>query len=212
MQFSDYGAFRNSLFWLIEGEELTNTFSVSTLDLIIGLGEERVYHGDAQTSGLRASCMVADYSATVTDNAADLPADLLELKEVWFDGKPPLEIIPLDRLRALEADGTNTGADTLYCAQDGDTLRFWPIASGTVLGRYYKRPEALASVTWADALEIARYPAVFTFACLFEAALFLGMHEKAKVWEARYRQLSDGANHSERMRTWAGGPLKARTR
>jgi hypothetical protein len=213
MQFASYDAFRNSLFWLIEGDELTDTFSVNVLDLIIGLGEERVYHGDKLTPGLRASCMVADLSATVTDNAATLPADLLELKEVYFDGKKPLEIIPLDRLRALEADGSNTGADTLYCAQDGDTLRFWPTASGTVLGSYFKRPDALSAVDpWADALELARYPALFSFACLFEGALFLGMHEKAKVWEERYRQLADGANHSERMRVYGGGPLKVRTR
>lgn len=212
MQHTDYNAFRVGLQWLIEGDELTGTFSVNTLDLIIGLGEERIYSGDKQTPGLRASCMVTDLSATVTDNAASLPADLLELKEVYFNGEKPLEIIPLDRLRALEADGSTTGADTVYCAQDGDTLRFWPTASGTVLGSYYKKPTALASVTWANAKEIARYPALFTYACLFEAALFLGMSEKLPAWEGRYRQLADGANHAEQMRVWQGSPLKVRAR
>ena len=120
MVFTDYKAFRVAVQNLIEGDDTaSNTFSVNTLDLLIGLGEARVYHGDAQTGGLRASTMLADLSATVTANAATLPADLLELKEVWFSGKPPLDIIPLDRLRAMEADGSATGADVRYCAQDG---------------------------------------------------------------------------------------------
>lgn len=211
MQFASYEAFRVSLQWLIEGDELTDTFATDTLDLIVGLGEERIYHGDGMTSGLRASCMVTDATLTVTNNAAPLPADLLELKEVWFDGERPLEILSLDRLRSLEADNAS-GSTARFCAQDGDTLRFWPAASGTATARYYKRPEALNTVTWADALEIARYPALFTYACLFEAALFLGYDSKAAIWEGRYRSLADGANHSERVRTMNAGPLRVRAR
>jgi hypothetical protein len=185
------------------------------LDLIIGLGEERIYLGDEKTPGLRASCMVDTFTVTVASNAAALPVDLLELKEVWFSGSKPLEVIPLDRLRALEADGSNTGADAVYCAQDGDSLRFWPVASGDVQGSYYKKPtplQDLAGENWSEAREIARYPALYAYACLYEAALYLGMVEKLNAWEARYRQLADGANHAERMRAWNGGPLKVRTR
>jgi hypothetical protein len=209
MQFASYDAFRNSLFWLIEGDELTNTFSVNTLDLIVGLGEGRVYHGDNMTAGLRASTMLTDLSVAVASNAADLPADLLELQEVYFSGEKPLEIVPLDRLRRLSDD--YAGGTPRYAAQAGDTLRFWPEASGTVIGSYYAKPESIVTVDWADATTFARYPEVFTFACLFEGALFLGMHEKAKVWESRYRQLADGANHSERMRVYGGGRLRVRT-
>lgn len=212
MQFPDYNAFRVAVQNLIEGDDTQNTFSVNTLDLLIGLGEARVHHGDAQTAGLRASTMLADLSATVTSNAADLPADLLELKEVWFSGKPPLEIIPLDRLRALEADGATGGADVRYCAQDGDTLRFWPIASGTVLGRYYAQPESLETVTWADATTFARYPQLYIFAALIESAPFLGMDRRMQMWDAKFRSLADGANHSEAMRVYGGSPLKIRAR
>jgi hypothetical protein len=212
MQFADYNAFRTALNWLIEGDELSDTFSVNTLDLIIGLAESRVYQGDTLSPALRASTMQEPLSVVVTANAAALPADLLELKEVYFSGKAPLQILPLDRLRALEAAESASGTDTLFCAQDGDTLRFWPTAEGTALGTYYKRPEDLATVTWADATTFARYPDLFTYACLYEAALFLGMVEKLPSWEARYRQLADAANHSERMRVYGGGPLRVRVR
>jgi len=212
MQFPDYNAFRVAVQHLFEGDDTaSNTFSVNTLDVLIGLGEERVYHGDAATAGLRASTMVKPLSAAVTSNAATLPADLLALKEVYFAGEKPLDIVPLDRLRALEADSPSGGI-VRVCAQDGDTLRFWPAASGTVLGSYYAKPASLETVTWANATTFARYPQLFLYAALFEGAVFLGMTNKMGMWEAKYRQLAEGANHSERMRVYAGGPLKVRTR
>jgi hypothetical protein len=203
--FADYPAFRVALQWLIEGDELTDTFSTDVLDLIVGLGEARVYRD------LRASTMLADLSATVTANAATLPAGLLELKEVRFSGERPLEILPLDRLRTLEADGTSTG-DARFCAQDGDTLRFWPEASGTVLGRYYARPADLKTVTWAQATTFARYPEVFIYASLVEAVPFLGMADKLALWEGKYQQALANAQQDERVRVLSGGPLRMRAR
>jgi len=213
MQFPNYNAFRVAVQHLFEGDDTAQgTFSVNTLDLLIGLGEERVYHGDAQTPGLRASTMVTPLSATVTDNAADLPADLLELKEVYFDGKRPLDIVPLDRLREMEAIDRSAHADVRYAAQDGDTLRFWPVAAGDALGSYFAKPESLETATWGDATTFARYPQLFLYAALYEGAVFLGMTDKMPMWEAKYRALADGANHSERMRVYGGGPLKVRSR
>lgn len=212
MVFEDYIAFRTDVQRLIEGDDVTGTFSVNTLDLLIGLGEARVIHGDAKTPGLRASTMLKDLSVAVASNAAALPADLLELKEVWFAGERPLEIVPLDKLRALEADGSTTSGTVRYAAQDGDTLRFWPAASGTVLGRYYAAPESLETVTWANATTFARYPQLYIFATLIESAPFLGMDDRMAVWDAKYRSLADGANHSERMRVYGGSPLRIRSR
>lgn len=208
MRFATYQAFRTSVQWLIEGDELTNTFSINVLDLMIGLGEQRVYRD------LRATTMQTPLSLAVTSNAATLPADLLELNEVYFSGKSPLQIVTLDRLRALEANTAVSGGTTAVCAQDGDTLRFWPPAADTdtALGSYYAKPEALKTVTWANATTFARYPQLFLYAALFEGAVFLGMVDKMGMWEAKYRQLADGANHSERMRVYAGGPLRVRAR
>ena len=213
MQFADYNAFRVAVQKMIEGDDYagTSTFSVNTLDMFIGMGESRVYHGDMQTPGLRASTMVKPLSLTVTSNAATLPADLLELKEVYFDGKPPIEIMPIERVR-LEVSGDASGGDSIFCAQDGESLVFWPTASGTVLGRYYARPAALESVTWADATTFARYPELFLYAACYEGALFLGLSGQLPLWEARYRALADGARHSEAMRVYGGSRLRMRAR
>lgn len=208
MVFSSYEAFRVAVQWLIEGDEVTGTFSVNVLDLMIGLGEARVYHGDAMTPGLRASTMVKPLSVAVSANAAALPSDLLELKQVYFSGEKPLEMIPLDRLREYEAIGGS--GDVRYAAQDGDTLRFFPAATGTLIGSYYGKPEALETVTWANATTFARYPELFVFATLVESAAFLGMDARIPVWEAKYRQLASGAAHDERMRAYSGSRLRQR--
>jgi hypothetical protein len=208
MAFSNYQDFRTGVQILIEGDDLSNNFSVNTLDMIINLAEARVVHGDNMSPGLRASSMLVPLSQAVTSNSAALPADLLELKEVRFAGRPALDIVPLDRLHDLIYPQTG-GGNSAYAAQDGDTLTFWPTASGTVIGSYYALPESLEGGLHATFL---RYPQLYVYASLYEAALFLGMDAKTPIWEARYRQLADGANHSERMRVYGGGPLKMRTR
>ena len=211
MQFANYNAFRVAVQNLFEGDDdASNTFNVNTLDMLIALGETRVYRGDRITPGLRASTMVQPLSLTVTANAAPLPADLLELKQVYFDGQAPLDVVPLDRLRY--ANKYAGGGNARQCAQDGDSLLFYPEASGTVLGSYYARPADIETATWADATTFARYPELFLYSALYEGAIFLGMVNKQPLWETKYRQLADGANHDERMRVYSGGPMKVRVR
>ena len=205
MNFANYAAFRVSVLQLIEGDDITDsTFSPDTLDLMIAMGENRVYRD------LRASTMLAALSVAVASNAASLPSDLIELKEVYFSGERPLEIVPLDHLRRHEADEVVAGSSiSRYAAQDGDTLRFWPTATGTVLGKYYKRPSEL---TTALSTTFTRYPECFIFAALVESAPFLGFDDRMPMWEGKYQQSIANANHDERMRVWGGSPLRIRTR
>lgn len=208
MAFTNYQDFRTGVQILIEGDDLSNNFSVNTLDMIIGLAEARVIHGDNDTPGLRASSMNEPLSLTVTNNRAPLPADLVQLREVRFAGRPSLDIVPLDRLEALTYPGSGAG-NVAYAAQDGDDLTFWPAATGPAIGSYYATPPSLEAGLHATFL---RYPQLYVYATLYEAALFLGMDDKLTIWESRYRQLADGANHSELMRVYGAGQLRMRTR
>lgn len=210
MAFTNYNDFRVGVQTLIEGDDTAgSTFSVNTLDMFISLGEARVHDGDNATPGLRASTMVDLLSQTVAANAAPLPEDLLELRDPEFSGEPPLDIVSLDQLKRHIANDFNpSSAAARFAAQDGDSLRFWPTATGTLIGGYYARPASLEDGLHATFL---RYPQVYLYAALYEAALFLGMDSKMQIWEARWRSLMDGANHSERMRVYGGGRLRVRT-
>lgn len=209
MAFTNYNDFRVGVQTLIEGEDTAgSTFSVNTLDMLIAMGEARVHNGDGMTPGLRASTMIEPLSQPVTANAAPLPADLLQLKDPRFSGKRPLEIVPLDQMDRLLADdpsGITDGAH--FAAQDGDNLTFWPSATGTLIGSYYARPPSLEAGLHTTFL---RYPEVYTYAALFEAALFLGMDSKMQIWESRYRSVLDGANHAEWIRVYGAGRLRQR--
>lgn len=211
MQFANYDAYRVAFMTLLDGEQRGQpTFELSTADLMLALGETRVHGGDQTTPGLRASTMVTPLSALVTSNVATLPATLLQLKEVFFDARQPLEIMELDRLRRLIAVAVPAGGRTAYAAQDGDTLVFWPQASGTVQGSYYARPADLK--TGGLHTTFQRYPELYLYASLYEGALFLGLYDRAAVFERRYREFASGANHSEMMRVYGGSPLRQRSR
>lgn len=202
MQFADYDEFRASVLILVDGDEAgTETFSTQTLDLIIGLAENRVYRD------LRASSMLAPLSVAISNNAATLPADLIELKEIYLDATRPIEIVPLERLRTLVG-----GGNTVHAAQDGDSLVFWPEASGTLTGRYYARPDDLKTGIWANQATFARYPEAFVYASLVEAAPFLGFTDRVQVWEAKYQDSLRNAAREENLRAFGGSHLRVRSR
>lgn len=202
MPYATYDAFRVGVNNLIEGDDCVgSTFSVATLDLIIEMAEARV-HRD-----LRASSMIADLSETVTSNAADLPADLLELQQVYFSGKKPLEIRSLEAVQERIQTAAGSG-DAIYAAQRGDTLIFWPEASGTVLGSYYAKPDALK--TGGLHATFLRYPEVYVYACLVEALAHVGMEEREQVLEKRYLQKLAAAHQDEQVRVQGSGRLRVR--
>jgi hypothetical protein len=174
---------------------------------MIALAESRVYRD------LRATTMEKPLSVVVSSNAAALPADLIELNEVYFSGGQPLQVITLDRYRTLSAIGVPNGATTCVCAQDGDTLRFWPAATGTVLGSYYAKPDPLETITWANATTFARYPELFLY------ATHGGSHadprhggQACSCGRPSTSRRSITQPSDERMRVYGGSPLRIRTR
>lgn len=213
MAFADYTAFRNRVISLLAGDEpgANGSVSAATVDAMIEMGEARVYAGDDGDEGLRASCMEEPLSLAVTANAVTLPADLLQIKEVYFSGEGTLERIPLDRLRTMEETGVSYGKPRYY-AQDGDTLRFWPEAGGTLLGRYWKRPAGMASVTpWSDNDTVIRYPELFIYAALAESGPFYGDDARIPIWEGKLRAWRNAAKRTEALRA-SGGPMRMRSR
>lgn len=200
MNFATYQAFRTNVQWLIEGDELENTFSPDVLDLIIAMGEQRVY------ADLRASTMIAPLSLATTNNTATLPDDLLELHALYDDPNVPIEIVAADRLQSI---GTQTSGRALYASQTGDTLTFWPSAPATVTGSYYQRHADLKTGLNAT---FNRYPDVFLFAALVESASVIGQSGRIQEWDAKYRTAVGNANRLERERAYGGSRIRMRAR
>lgn len=211
MAFASYNEFRNAVLLMVEGEHSTGSVAVDTVDLMIALAEDRIYLGGDDTPALRAATMETALNVAVSGNAAPLPADFLELKNAYFSGYPPLEIITLDRLLALEAV-TPTGGQSAYVADAGNSLRFYPLASGNVLGTYYKKQEPLKTGTWANQTTFARYPMVFLYGAVAEVCSFLGDDATLEKYEGKFRSKLRSAMATEQTRVTAGSKLRIRAR
>lgn len=206
MQFANYPEFRIAVLKMIDGDEVGTSFSLETLDLLIALGETRVYLGDQSVQGLRTRDMDAALSLTVTANAAPLPTDCLELKRVQFSGEKPVDYISQDEiLRRIDCGG---GGASRYYSQQGNALIFYPEASGTVGGRYYQRlPDIKTGGLHAT---FNRYPEVFLYAALAESAPFLGEDARLPLWKTIWGSSMNSANATERNLAERGGRLVQR--
>lgn len=206
MQFSSYQAFRVAFLKLAEGDDVGEAnFSIDTADLMIGLGEARVYRD------LRASSMVAPLSITPVSSIYTLPADLIELKELYFDVRRPIEIVSIEELRRLGALSSDGSA--VYAAQNGEKLEFWPASTtGAVIGSYYAKPAALNAITWNLATTFARYPELFLYAALESAMGFLGFDEQIPKYERLYALALQNAISEEHQRVYGGSPMRMRAR
>jgi hypothetical protein len=200
VNFATYQAFKVNLQWLIESDQLEGTFNPNLYDLIISLGEQRVY------ADLRASTMLAPLSLTTAGNTATLPADLLELHALYDDPNVPIEVISADRLQSI---GPETGGRSLYASQTGDVLTFWPSAPATVTGYYYQRPPDLKT---ALSTTFQRYPDVFLFAALVESGSVTGESRRIPEWDAKYKTAVGNANRLERERAYGGSRIRIRAR
>ena len=199
MNFATYQDFRVALQTLIDGDDLLSEIAPETLDLIIGLGEVRVYRD------LRASTMETALAQVVTANAAPLPANCLALGIVWFDPTKLLEIVSESDLRSRMT--ALSGGTPRKCAQAGETVIFSPTAANaaTLAGRYYARPVDLKT---ALNTTFARYPELFLYASLCESAPFLGEQERLPVWETTLARLMGSAMSQENNRVFSGSQLR----
>lgn len=206
MQFANYTDFRNAVLRMIDGDDSLGSIKTDTLDLLIGMGEERVYHGDGDVPGLRTGDMEAALSLPVTANAATLPTDCLELVRVQFAGQVPLDYLPTqevaDRLR-------HGGGTPRFYTEQGRTLTFYPAASGTVEGRYYQRP---TDIKLGLSAVFVRYPALFLYAALAESAPFIGEDDRLPMWKSQWAGWMRTAQTAERNRATAGSRLRMRSR
>jgi hypothetical protein len=213
MPYTTYNQFRTAVQLMLDGDEVASVIQPQTIDTLIGLGEGMIYLGSDVLPPLRASTMQAEFADVesdgneVADNAVELPEDFLELVIAYFDPEKPLEVLSEAELRPK----LSWGGEPTYVAQAGESLIFAGAAADgdALLGRYYARPAPLKTALNAT---FHRYDELFLYAALVCAAPFMGQSAKIPVWRSYYSALLNQANHTERMRAYAGSRLRVRAR
>lgn len=210
MQFANYTDYRSTVLTMLDGDDSSGSIKQTTLDVLIALGESRVYAGDNTETGLRASTMVADLTGTALDNKVALPADCLALDAVWFDDGKPLEATSESDLRGrLRYSG---GGDARRYAMAGDALVFSPeVDDGAVIGgRYYQKPADIK--TGGLHATFNRYPELYLYGALCESAPFLGEDSRLPMWKQLFTEWLMRANRAERQRGFDGSRLSMKAR
>jgi hypothetical protein len=123
------------------------------------------------------------YIITDTHGRATIPADFLEIKDVFFNDKP------VDRvsLGLLSSQTVNSGIPTIF-AREANEFRFHPIPTISVNDKlkviyYYKVPPLSDTAPTNDLLKTV--PELYLYGALSEAAKFLGADDSR--WEAGYQ-------------------------
>ncbi len=190
---------------LLDGEDPTiSDISVASLSRLAKIAQRRIYRDVRTRYNEKAFTALA-----VTGNAATLPADFEEAKQVHF-GKQPLEPISESLLRAKLDDGG--AGDAMYFAKVQSTFKFFPAVSDTTLmqGSYYARLPDLVDGGFAGNPLFQAADDLFIFACLVESAPFFGEKELFPVWSSKYAQIVESLNHDDMMSGYGVGRMKRR--
>jgi hypothetical protein len=205
--FSSYPAFRTAVQQLIDGDDAsTSSLSVSILDLIVSLGERRVYRD------VRSSTQDVALTLTVTGNSAPLPIDLIELRSVFFPTGITLDYMPYEQFQMnVQRQGQTARKPNNY-SYEGENLVFWPVQpDGTVInGRYIKRFCSIVTEGLVGNAFFQRFPDLWLYACLLEAAPYVGEIARMPEWEKRYLMLVEDAKEYELRRFTRGSKLQTR--
>lgn len=206
MNFVNYADFRNKFQTLFDGDDVSQSdISANVLDLIIGVGEQRIYRE------IHSSTQEVALSITTTNNLAPLPADFLEVKgSPYVAKKATASFVPAQQLQDAIQLGTNTltAAPYYYSFQSDSMIFYPPQGDGTAItGTYYKRFPDIS--TGLNAL-FYRHPDLFLFASLAEVGPFLGEMTRLPVWEKKYTDLVQAASEQERRRITRGSKLQTR--
>jgi hypothetical protein len=136
---------------------------------------------------LRTREMLKVVTTTATDSTVQLPIDFLEMRELHFQGNPPITLEYESPDKFFRDMLTTTSGLPYYYTIIGYEFQFAPApdSSMTLQMLYYAEPEFITSTTSTN-LYIANYPDALLYATLAEAEPYLMNDERIQVWATMY--------------------------
>jgi hypothetical protein len=136
---------------------------------------------------LRTNRMLKVATTTPTDNKVAFPTDFLELKEIHFEGNPPI-ILEYQSPDLFFRNGQTTlSGRSHYFTMLGTEFQFAPSqdTNYTIQILYYAQPTFISTTT-ASNLFLAYYPDTLLYATLAEAEPYLMNDPRVQTWSALY--------------------------
>jgi hypothetical protein len=205
--YPNYAAFRTTLQQLIDGDDISSSsISTNILDLMVSMGEKRLYRD------VRSSTMDTTLAITTTNNSAQLPVDLLELRSVYVALGRPATYMAYEQLQGRLQLCPTTRNKTAFYSFESDNLIFYPsLADGTLIsGRYWKYFCSIVTEGLSGNSFFARYPELFLYAALAESGPYIGEVARLPEWKQRYVELVQDVRDFEIQRMRGGSKLSTR--
>jgi len=156
------------------------------------------------TRDLRTERMLKVATTTPTDNKVAFPTDFLELREMHFQGNPPI-ILEYQSPDLFFRNGqTSLSGRSHYFTMLGTEFQFAPSQNSdyTIQILYYAQPTFISSTTSSN-LYLAYYPDALLYATLAEAEPYLINDARIATWSALYDRAIANIKTSDLGQTYA---------
>lgn len=150
-------------------------------------------------------------TATITGERFALPSDFLEVRSVFLDSDPRVELEPvtLGTLRSKYAQQT-TGQPQAYAMTDGQFL-FGPApdTSYAINLTYFQKIPALSSSRTSNWL-LSSHPDVYLYASLVQAEAYLWNDDRLGVWKSALDEALGELTVQSNRKRHGNAPLRLR--
>ena len=156
------------------------------------------------TRDLRTERMLKVATTTPTDSKVAFPTDFLELREMHFQGNPPI-LLEFQSPDLFFRNGQTTlSGRSHYFTMLGTEFQFAPSqdSSYTIQILYYAQPTFISS-TASSNLFLAYYPDALLYATLAEAEPYLMNDPRVTTWSALYDRAIANIKTSDLGQTYA---------
>jgi hypothetical protein len=153
---------------------------------------------------LRTERMLKVATTSPTDNKVAFPSDFLELREMHFQGNPPI-LLEFQTPDLFFRNGQTTlSGRSHYFTMLGTEFQFAPSqdSSYTIQILYYAQPTFISS-TISSNLFLAYYPDALLYATLAEAEPYLYNDPRVTTWSALYDRAIANIKQSDLGQTYA---------
>ena len=139
------------------------------------------------TRDLRTREMLKVVTTTATDGTVEIPTDFLEMREMHFQGNPPITLEYESPDKFFRDMLTTTSGLPYYYTIIGYEFQFAPTpdSSKTLQLLYYAQPTFISATTSSN-LYLANYPDALLYATLAEAEPYLMNDPRIQTWASMY--------------------------
>jgi hypothetical protein len=153
---------------------------------------------------LRTEAMLKVATTTPSDNKVAFPTDFLELREMHFQGNPPI-ILEYQSPDLFFRNGqTSLSGRSHYFTMLGTEFQFAPSQNSdyTIQILYYAQPTFISTTTSSN-LFLAYYPDALLYATLAEAEPYLMNDPRVVTWSGLYDRAIANIKTSDLGQTYA---------